>query len=172
MTFSPIKAPFVPKKFSFDLSARVAAEISRHPDGIAASTIHRALASDVSHRSLARTIKQLILSKQVIRVGATRALRYFPIRSSGLTSLTGFDPFRFKYRDELREAVAAVVRREIELTADSLKRTAAALVPVQARDRFVRLVLSLLRVLHEGNLAPYRLRLDEFKAWRESLPKV
>jgi hypothetical protein len=40
-------------------------------------------------------------------------------------------------------------------------------VPAEARQRFDDMVLADLQLLHEGNLARYRLRLAEFRAWKE-----
>ncbi len=77
------------------------------------------------------------------------------------------DPFRLKYRNELAEAVAEMVRRGAGVNPTEVRPIAANLAPEEDRPRFVKMVLTELRHLHEGNFARYRLRLSEFKAWRE-----
>lgn len=75
------------------------------------------------------------------------------------------DPFRLKYRAELSEAVAEVVRSGAAIDPAAVQRLAVGLVPEQDRPRFVDMIVSELRHLHEGNIARYRLRLAEFRAW-------
>jgi hypothetical protein len=75
------------------------------------------------------------------------------------------DPFRLKYRAELSEAVAEVVRSGAAIDPAAVQQLAVGLVPEQDRPRFVDMVVSELRHLHEGNIARYRLRLAEFRAW-------
>ena len=82
------------------------------------------------------------------------------------------DPFRLKYRSELVEAVAGLVRAGKAVNAGAIRRAAARLVPAEDQQHFSKMVSDELRHLHEGNIARYRLRLDEFKAWKASQPKV
>jgi hypothetical protein len=77
------------------------------------------------------------------------------------------DPFRLKYRAELAEAVVELVRSGAAAAPAPVRSVAATLVPEEDRPRFVKMVLTELRNLHEGNIARYRLRLAEFRAWRE-----
>lgn len=63
------------------------------------------------------------------------------------------------------EAVAELVRSGAAPA--PVRSVAATLVPEEDRPRFVKMVLTELRNLHEGNIARYRPRLAEFRAWRE-----
>ena len=82
------------------------------------------------------------------------------------------DPFRLKFRSELIEAVGEIVRTSKATTFGAVKQMAANLVPAEDLPKFAKLVSDELRNLHEGNIARYRLRLEEFKAWQKSLPKI
>ncbi len=77
------------------------------------------------------------------------------------------DPFRLKYRAELAEAVAEIVRKGKPGKFDDVKKISANLVPTEDQQRFASMVSEELRHLHEGSIARYKLRLAEFKAWRE-----
>jgi len=81
------------------------------------------------------------------------------------------DPLRLKYRAELREAVARLVRETRATKVGDTRKIAASLVASEDRDKFVSMVSRELINMHEGNIARYGLRLEEFKAWRTSLPK-
>ena len=82
------------------------------------------------------------------------------------------DPFRLKYRAELIEAVAELVREGKAVNVGAVRRISASLVPAEDQQRFARMVSEELRHLHEGNVARYKLRLAEFKAWREKQVKL
>ena len=92
--------------------------------------------------------------------------RYSAVRQS----LGEPDPFRLRYRQEVAEAVAEVVRGRMD------KKSAGALiqrrnvdsVPKADRARFAEIVETQLMSLHEGNIARYRLRPSEYQAWRET----
>ena len=77
------------------------------------------------------------------------------------------DPFRQKYRAELVEAVAAIVREGKANKYDDVRKAAANLVPAEDQQRFASMVSKELRHLHEGSIARYKLRLAEFRVWRE-----
>lgn len=77
------------------------------------------------------------------------------------------DPFRLKYRAEIVDAVSQIVRKGAPISAKEASSAAAGLVPPEDRPRFIKLVLTELRNLHEGNLARYRLRLSEYRSWKE-----
>jgi hypothetical protein len=77
------------------------------------------------------------------------------------------DPFRLKYRAEIADAVAQVVRKGAPVFPEEIRAVSEGLVPAEARQRFDDMVLADLRHLHEGNIARYRLRLDEYRAWKE-----
>lgn len=90
--------------------------------------------------------------------------RYSAVRQS----LGEPDPFRLRYRLQIFDTVADVVRSALD------KERAIAFVALQAqrhlpeadRHRFVEVVETELMSLHEGNMARYRLRPSEFDAWR------
>ncbi len=87
-------------------------------------------------------------------------------------SLPEPDPFRLKYREELREAVTRLVRDTRATKVEDTRKVAANLVPEEDQPQFVSMVSRELNNLHEGNIARYGLRLAEYKAWRESQPKL
>ncbi|WP_328753842.1 Fic family protein [Geomesophilobacter sediminis] len=76
------------------------------------------------------------------------------------------DPFRLKYRSALIEVIRNVVVNASPVPLD-VDRWTAEHIPNQDRLRFVTLVQAELNGLHEGNIARFRLRPSEFKAWRE-----
>lgn len=82
-------------------------------------------------------------------------------------SLPEPDPFRLKYRAEIADAVAQIVRTGAAISREAIGAISAGLVPAEALQRFEEMVLVDLRHLHEGNLARYRLRLAEYRAWKE-----
>ena len=77
------------------------------------------------------------------------------------------DPFRLRYRNQIGAIVRAVV------TATMGKREASRWIAARTRElidgadqaRFQEVVETELSGLHEGNIARYRLRLSEFRAW-------
>lgn len=74
------------------------------------------------------------------------------------------DSFRLKYRMELGEAVAEVVRGGLSIDFDA-EGIASKLVPATDRKRFVEMVREELRNLHEGNIGRHGIRLSEFRDW-------
>jgi len=82
------------------------------------------------------------------------------------------DPFRQKYRAELVEAVAGIVREGKPNKFGDVRKIAANLAPTEDQKRFASMVSDELRLLHEGNIARYRLRLDEFNAWKKKQVKL
>lgn len=76
------------------------------------------------------------------------------------------DPFRLKYKAELSEVVAQVVHSGAASDAKTLRSMAGTLIPEHERDRFVKLALGELDALHEGNIARFRLRLSDYRAWK------
>ena len=91
--------------------------------------------------------------------------RYSAVRQS----LGGPDPFRLRYRALIAELVAAVVRTGIgkkAATALARQRAAEQVSPVD-QARFVEVVETEIMSLREGNIARYRLRPAEYRAWRQ-----
>ena len=94
------------------------------------------------------------------------AARYAAVRQS----LGEPDPFRWKYRDALREVVGAVIRERTN------KKSAVAHVAAWTQDnvesadreRFREVAESEIVALHEGNFARYQIRPSEFEAWQEA----
>ena len=91
--------------------------------------------------------------------------RYSAVRQS----LGEPDPFRLRYRAQIFDTVAQVVRaalgkeRAIAYVAEQARQQ----VPAPDRHRFVEVAETELMSLHEGNMARYRLRPSEFEAWRQ-----
>ena len=79
------------------------------------------------------------------------------------------DPFRLRHRTALREVVGAVVRQCMNKQQASTHVHAWAQVQVNEpeRPRFCEIAEKILLELHEGNVAPYRIRPSEFTAWQE-----
>jgi Fic family protein len=94
------------------------------------------------------------------------AARYAAVRQS----LGEPDPFKLKYRDALRAAVAEVVRGRMDRKTAVAHVTAWAAEHVEEGDRekFREIAESELLSLHEGNFARYAIRPAEFTAWREA----
>ncbi len=93
------------------------------------------------------------------------AARYAAVRQS----LGEPDPFRFRYREQLRELISDLVRTQVSRK-DAAARIAAWSqkgIDPDARRRFAELAETELISLHEGNFARYRIRPSEFTAWRQ-----
>ena len=91
--------------------------------------------------------------------------RYSAVRQS----LGEPDPFRLRYRALIAELVAAVVRRRMDRKAAIalVRQHAVDRVPTVDQARFVEVVETQIMNLHEGNIARYRLRLTEYRAWQQ-----
>jgi hypothetical protein len=94
------------------------------------------------------------------------AARYAAVRQS----LGEPDPFRLRYRTNLRDVVADVVRQRMN------RRTATTHIAAWAeknvdladRDQFREIAENELLALHEGNIARFRLRPSEFREWERA----
>lgn len=91
--------------------------------------------------------------------------RYSAVRQS----LGEPDPFRLRYRALVAELVATVVRAGMDKKAATLlvRQRAAEQVPSADQTRFIEVAETEMMSLHEGNIARYRLRPAEFRAWRQ-----
>ncbi len=91
------------------------------------------------------------------------ALRYAAIRQS----LGEPDPFRMKYREEIREVVSYIVSNamEKEVASQTIKSEVKKL-PEPDRSRFTDVVETELLGLHEGNFVRFRIKPSEFSAWK------
>lgn len=78
------------------------------------------------------------------------------------------DPFRLRYRAELREIIADVIRSCVgrkDATA-WIAAWANKSIDLDNRNRFIEVAEAELTSLHEGNFARYQVRPSEFTAWR------
>jgi hypothetical protein len=92
--------------------------------------------------------------------------RYAAVRQS----LGEPDPFRLRYRLQLRNIVGDLIRSRLRRK-DAAARIAAWTakdIPPDDRKRFAEIVEAELTSLHEGNFARYQIRPSEFAAWREA----
>ncbi|MCD6388057.1 MAG: Fic family protein [Desulfobulbaceae bacterium] len=91
--------------------------------------------------------------------------RYSAVRQS----LGAPDPFRLRYRTQIGEFVAEVVRGCMNKrnAADWIAKKAASDISADDKNRFIEVIETELCSLHEGNIARYRLRPEEFKTWKE-----
>ena len=89
--------------------------------------------------------------------------RYSAVRQS----LGEPDPFRLRYRQELADMVAAVVRGRLDKKAAGslIQRIASEKAKGSDRSRLIEVAETELMALHEGNIARYRLRRSEYQAW-------
>jgi Fic family protein len=93
------------------------------------------------------------------------AARYAAVRQS----IGEPDAFRLRYREQLRELIADLVRAQVSRK-DAAARIAAwsqKEIEPDGRWRFAELAETELISLHEGNFARYRIRPSEFAAWRQ-----
>jgi len=82
-------------------------------------------------------------------------------------SLPQPDPFRRKYRDVLADIIGEIVRKRWKADSLIIERETANLVAAEDRTRFIEMAIAELKGLHDGNIARYRLRLSEFRDWKE-----
>jgi len=76
------------------------------------------------------------------------------------------DPFRMRYRIQIGETVAEVVRMAMnKVQAVPFIRSRAEQLAEQDRSRFVEVVETQLMTLHLGSIARFRLRPSEFEKW-------
>jgi Fic family protein len=88
--------------------------------------------------------------------------RYKTVRDS----LPEPDRFRLKYRDALIEVVGEIIRRDLKPTAEEIAALAVPIVLPEDLEQFRDLVLVEIARLHEGNIARFRLRPNEFRRWQ------
>lgn len=93
------------------------------------------------------------------------AARYEAVRQS----LGEPDPFRLRYRDQIRALIAGVVQARAgrKDAAAQIARWSMKEITPDERQRFVEVAEAELISLHEGNFARYRIRPSEFAAWRQ-----
>ena len=93
------------------------------------------------------------------------ARRYAAIRQS----IGQPDPFRIRYREDLRNAVASVIRQQLPKDQASkwIEDWSHEHVLAEDRARFIEVVESNLIGLHEGNYARFKVRPSEYYAWKQ-----
>ena len=90
--------------------------------------------------------------------------RYEAVRSS----LGEPDPFRQRYRAQLKSIVGDAVRGSASVpeAIQAIERTVEQEVPTEDRLRFLGMAEAGLRGMHEGNFAEFGLRPSEYRAWQ------
>jgi hypothetical protein len=93
------------------------------------------------------------------------AARYAAVRQS----LGEPDPFRLRYREQLREIIGDLIRSRLGRKDAAVRICDWATKEIDPgdRQRFTEIVEAELTSLHEGNFARYRIRPSEFAAWRQ-----
>jgi hypothetical protein len=91
--------------------------------------------------------------------------RYAAIRQS----IGEPDPFRIRHREDLRNAVASVIRQQLPKDQASkwIEDWSRENVLAEDRARFIEVAESDLIGLHEGNYARFKVRPSEFYAWKQ-----
>lgn len=78
------------------------------------------------------------------------------------------DTFRLRYRLQLKEVVAAIVRSNKPAAASSVLAFMPETVAEADRERFVELLVAEFNSLHAGNVVRFGLRPLEFAIWQEN----
>ncbi len=79
------------------------------------------------------------------------------------------DPFRLKYRDNIRSAITRVVSENLsKQKASSIIHAESVRVDEPDRTKFIESVETELMSLHEGNFARYRIRPSEYWVWKKT----
>ena len=89
--------------------------------------------------------------------------RYVAIKES----LPEPDPLRLRSREALISVVSEIVRTGKPIDTRIIRELAAPLVRPEDLGDFVAMAFNDLHHLHEGNVARYRLRLSEYRAWKK-----
>ncbi|SHL20991.1 Fic family protein [Chitinophaga jiangningensis] len=78
------------------------------------------------------------------------------------------DPFRFKYRDQIRSIIHKIISEAMAKSqVEPYINDQAQELPEVDRNKLIEVVESELLTLHEGNFARYLVRPSEFKKWQE-----
>ncbi|MEO0445308.1 MAG: Fic family protein [Verrucomicrobiota bacterium] len=90
--------------------------------------------------------------------------------SAVLQSLGDPDPFHLRYRSEIKDLVASIVRKALNKRNAIGEVTSFGEMKIDDKDRakFIEVVETELLNLHEGNIARFRLRPSDFKGWKEN----
>lgn len=93
------------------------------------------------------------------------AVRYAAIRQT----VGEPDPFRTRYRNEIRELITEIISNNLSPKegSEKIKRKANEILKVD-QDRFIEYVESELLGIHEGSFARFRVSPSEFRKWKEN----
>ena len=110
-------------------------------------------------------LNKIELLKEVFIWACERSAAHY---SAARQSLGDPDPFRLRYRAELREIVGDLIRSRLSRKEAAARIAAWSREKINAEDcqRFAKVVEAELTSLHEGNFARYQIRPSEFVAWR------
>jgi hypothetical protein len=87
-----------------------------------------------------------------------------------LQSLGEPDQFRQRYKIQIVSIIRKIIQGCLIPSSECLTtETAAAQIPQEHIDHFIRILDTELRSLHEGNFARYKVRLSEFDLWRREV---
>lgn len=93
------------------------------------------------------------------------AIRYASIRQT----VSEPDPFRTKYREEIKKLIMTIVSENLSPREGSaLIQSTANNLPQEDSNRFREMVESDLLALNEGNFARFKISLSEFRVWKEN----
>jgi len=158
------------KKISQNELDTILHAVARFPEGAMLEQIRNApnapnsLGPSLSRRTLQRRLTVLINNHFLHVEGQTSCRRYQTRKTLGEP-----DPFRMRYRDLILDTLTSIVRGCMD------EKTAAAIIIERAcesvkpeeQSRFIEVIESEMRGLHEGNIARYRLRPVEYESWRK-----
>lgn len=111
-------------------------------------------------------LKKIGLLKDVFIWAYQRSVtRYAAVRQA----LGEPDPFRIRYREQLRELIATLIRARTSRknVVASIATWSKKQIAAVDREQFIEIVEAELLGLHEGNFARYRIRPSEFAAWQK-----
>jgi hypothetical protein len=96
------------------------------------------------------------------------AARYAAIRQS----LGAPDPFRLKYREEIRTLISEIIIQKLNPKEGKARiESYMQQLPKDDQPRFAETIETELLSIHEGNFARYRITPKEYDAWRSVWPK-
>ena len=83
------------------------------------------------------------------------------------------DPFRMKYREEMKSLIFTIVTNALDTQA-TLKKIyqEARLIPKEDCAKFIETVETELLSLHQGNIARYKIRFSDFDTWKKAWSRI
>lgn len=77
------------------------------------------------------------------------------------------DPFRFKYQTLIAQVIQNIVTKKLKSEKLTMVlREQAGQIPKELRQKFIEIVQEELEALHEGNIARYRITIEQFLQWK------